>query len=150
MPNHIWYYWSFGDMSEENKSGMNWDVIWKDYSTALAKWQEVFDLFQKTTSEMQTKYNEVLEKASSESSKDTMKLFGENWFKSMNPSGTEPFKQFGENWEKAMSEYSGQAFKQFSDSWQKTLNDSALESMKTFEEMMNKFAETWKSMWPKK
>ena len=33
------------------------------------------------TSEMQAKYNEVMEKAASESSKTTMEQFGQNWQK---------------------------------------------------------------------
>ena len=40
-------------------------------------------------------------------------------------------------------------FKQFVDNWQKTLSSSGLAQMNSYGEMMKKFAETWKSMWPK-
>ena len=109
---------SFGD----------WDTLWKEYSKALEKWREVFETFQKSTVEMQEKYNEVMGKASTESSKDTM-------------------KQFSDGWQKAMNEYNANAFKQFGENWQKAMNDSGMESVKAYGEMMNKFAETWQKMW---
>ena len=52
-------------------------------------------------------------------------------------------------WEKAMNEYTSSAFKQFGENWQKSMSQSGMESFKSYEEMMNKFTETWKSMWPK-
>ena len=98
-------------MSKSKKSSNEWDELWKEYTDVLDKWKEIFETFQKTTMEMQKTYNQLMEKAASESSKDTM-------------------KQFGENWQKAMSQ-------------------SGMESIKAYGEMMNKFAETWKNMWPK-
>jgi len=131
----------------ETKSPGGWDSLWKEYTNSLEKWREVFESFQKITNEMQTKYNEVMEKASSESGKDSMQEFGQNWQKAMNEAGITAFKQFGENWQKAMDDYSVNAFKQFSESWQKSMSESGLESMKTYGEMMNKFVDTWKKMW---
>ena len=114
-------------MSDPKTFG-DWDTLWNEYSNALEKWREVFETFQKSTTEMQEKYNEVMQKASTESSKDTMKEFGENWQKAMNDAGINAFKQFGESWQKAM-------------------NDSGMESVKSYGEMMNKFADTWKKTW---
>ena len=68
-------------MSEEKVKG-EWDTLWQEYSKIWEKWREVFETYQKTTLEMQAKYNEVMEKAASESSKDSMKEFGDNWQKS--------------------------------------------------------------------
>ena len=48
-----------------------------------------------------------------------------------------------------MSDYGADAFKQFGESWQKSMSESGLEPMKAYGEMLNKFAETWKNMWPK-
>ena len=137
-------------LMSENKMPQNeWENLWQEYTKVLEKWREVFDAFQKATAEMQKKYNEVMEKAANNSSKDTMKLFGENWLKSMSQSGTDTFKQFSDYWEKAMNEYSSSAFKQFSENWQNSISQSGMESFKSYEEMVNKFAETWKNMWPK-
>ena len=134
------------NMSEKKSTG-EWDVLWQDYSNIWGKWQEVFDTFQKTTREMQNKYNEVMEKAASESSKDTMKEFGDNWQKAMSDAGINAFKQFETSWQKAMSEYTTTAFKEFGENWQKSMNDSGLEAMKNYGEMMNKFNDTWKKTW---
>ncbi len=136
-------------MSENKIPPNEWENLWQEYTKVLEKWREVFDAFQKATADMQKKYNEVMEKAASNSSKDTMKLFGENWQKSLSQTGSDAFKQFSDNWEKAMSEYSSNAFKQFSENWQKSISQSGMESFKSYEEMVNKFAETWKNMWPK-
>jgi hypothetical protein len=48
-----------------------------------------------------------------------------------------------------MNEYTSNAFKQFGENWQKALTQSGLGSFKSYGEMMTKFAETWKNMWPK-
>ena len=136
-------------MSDDSKSTNDWDGLWQEYSKVLEKWREMFELFQKSTKEMQKKYTEVLEKAATESSKETMKQFGENWQNAMTQSGIDAFKQFSENWEKAMNEYSSNAFKQFGENWQKALTQSGMGSFKSYGEMMTKFADTWKNMWPK-
>ena len=136
-------------MSKEKMPPNEWNNLWNDYTKVLEKWREMFNAFQAATIDMQKKYNEVMEKAANNSSKDTMKLFGENWQKAMSESGSNMFKQFSDNWEKAMNEYTSNAFKQFGENWQKALSQSGMDSFKSYEEMMNKFAETWKSMWPK-
>jgi hypothetical protein len=137
-------------VSKEKMPPNEWENLWQEYVKVFEKWREIFDAFQEATMNMQKKYNEVMEKAANNSSKDTMKLFGENWQKSLNESGANAFKQFSDNWEKAMNEYTSSAFKQFGENWQKSMSQSGMESFKSYEEMMNKFAETWKSMWPKK
>jgi len=114
--------------SKQPSSTADWDKMWQEYTSALDQWKLIFDSFQKACVDMQQKYNNVMEKAATESSKDTM-------------------KEFGENWQKAMNEYTGNAFKQFGENWQNTMSESAMESFKAYGDMMNKFAETWKKMW---
>lgn len=133
-------------MSGSNKFG-DWDTLWNEYTKSLEKWKEVFESFQKMTQEMQTKYNQVIEKASTESSKTTMEEFGQNWQKAMNDAGAKSLTQFNENWQKAMSDYGAQAFKNFGQSWEQSVNESGMDTIKAYGEMMNKFAETWKKMW---
>jgi len=89
-------------MSEDKSN--DWDRLWKEYSQALEKWQEVFLSMQKASSEMQKKYNEAMEKAAGESSQDTMKEFGENWQKAMNDYSVGSFKELSENWQNAMND----------------------------------------------
>ncbi len=48
-----------------------------------------------------------------------------------------------------MNVYTSNAFKQFGENWQNTLNQSGMEYFKSYGDMMNKFSETWKSMWQK-
>ena len=136
-------------MSETTKSTIDWDKLWEEYSNLFAKWKEVFQTFQNTTLEMQKKYNEVMEKAATSSSKDTMKQFGENWQNAMNQAGIDTFKQFSTNWENAMNEYTSNAFKQFSENWQNSLSQSGMDYFKSYGDMMSKFTETWKNMWQK-
>lgn len=136
-------------MSKNDGLTGEWDNLWKEYTKALEKWREVFELFQKTTSDMHEKYNELMKKAATDSSKDAMKQFGENWQKAMKEAGISAFNQFNENWQKAMNEWGTDAFKQFGKSWQMSMNESGLESMRVYGEMMTKFAETWNKMWPK-
>ena len=113
-----------------NSKNNEWDSLWGEYSKSLENWKSMFEQFQNASNDMQTKFNQVWEKASSESS-------------------TETFKDFTENWQKYMNDTNGSAFKQFTDNWQKTLSSSGLEQMNAYGEMMKKFAETWNSMWPK-
>jgi len=135
-------------MTSEGKSN-EWDSIWQEYSKSLANWKTVFEQIQNATNDMQTKFNEVWEKASKESSVDTMKLFGENWQKSLSDAGMKSFKEFGEAWQKSLNETNASTFKQFAENWQKSLNSSGMEHMKDYGEMMKTFAETWNNMWPK-
>lgn len=135
-------------MTSEEKSN-HWDSLWQEYSKSLENWKTIFDQIQNATNEMQAKFNEVWEKASKESSANTMKAFGENWQKSLSDAGIKSFKEFGDTWQKALNESNTSAFKQVAENWQHALNSSGMESMKAYGEMMKKFAETWNTMWPK-
>ncbi len=115
-------------MSEQGKNN-EWDSLWGEYTKSLENWKSLFEQIQNASNDMQSKFNSVWDKATVESSADTMKLFGENWQKALNDSNTATFKQFTENWQKALS-------------------SSGLEQMNAYGEMMKKFAETWTSMWP--
>ncbi len=116
-------------MSEQDKSN-EWDSLWQEYTKSLDAWKSLFEQMQNASNDMQAKFNQVWDKATVESSAETMKLFGENWQKALNDSNADVFKQFAEN-------------------WQKTLSSSGLEQMNAYGEMMKKFAETWNSMWPR-
>lgn len=135
-------------MTSEEKSNQ-WDSLWQEYSKSLENWKTVFEQIQNATNDMQAKFNEVWEKATKESSIDTMKVFGENWQKSLSDAGIKSFKEFGEAWQKSLNEANASAFKQVAENWQHTLNSSGMENMKAYGEMMKKFAETWNTMWPK-
>ena len=135
-------------MTSEEKSNQ-WDSLWQEYSKSLENWKTVFEQIQNATNDMQAKFNEVWEKATKESSIDTMKAFGENWQKSLSDAGIKSFKEFGEAWQKSLNEANASAFKQVAENWQHTLNSSGMENMKAYGEMMKKFAETWNTMWPK-
>ncbi|MGI0101294.1 MAG: hypothetical protein ACREA7_01710 [Nitrosotalea sp.] len=114
-------------MSKENKN-QDWDEMWSGYTQMLKKWSQNLEALQKTSAEVQEKYNEVMSKAISESSQKTIKEFQENWQKAMTKAGAAAFKQFGE-------------------SWQKSISESGLDQLQTYGDMMNKFAETWQKMW---
>lgn len=135
-------------MTSEEKSNQ-WDSLWQEYSKSLENWKTVFEQIQNATNDMQAKFNEVWEKATKESSIDTMKAFGENWQKSLSDAGIKSFKEFGEAWQKSLNEANASTFKQVAENWQHTLNSSGMENMKAYGEMMKKFAETWNTMWPK-
>ena len=135
-------------MSEQEKPN-EWDSLWQEYTKSLENWKTLFEQIQNASNEMQAKFNEVWEKATVESSAETMKLFGENWQKAMNDAGMNSFKEFSENWQKSLNDSNAATFKQFADNWQKSLSSSALEQMNAYGELMKKFAETWSSMWPK-
>ena len=135
-------------MSEEEKTH-EWDSLWGEYTKSLENWKSLCDQIQNSNKEMQSKFNEVWEKATVESSAETMKLFGENWQKAMTDAGMNSFKGFSDNWQKALNDSNAATFKQFVDNWQKTLSSSGLEQMSAYGEMMKKFTETWSSMWPK-
>lgn len=135
-------------MTSEEKSN-HWDSLWQEYSKSLENWKTVFEQIQNATNDMQAKFNEVWEKATKESSIDTIKTFGENWQKSLSDAGIKSFKEFGEAWQKSLNEANASTFKHVAENWQQTLNSSGMESMKAYGEMMKKFAETWNTMWPK-
>jgi hypothetical protein len=114
-------------MSKETPT-KDWDKLWIEYNKSLKTWMNTFESLQKTTKDVQSKYNDVMAKAVKESSDNTMKQFTDTWQKSMNDAGISALKQFGDN-------------------WQKVINQSGMEQLKTYGEMMNKFAETWQKMW---
>ncbi|MGI0006848.1 MAG: hypothetical protein ACREAR_02485 [Nitrosotalea sp.] len=116
-------------MSKEH-APKDWDKMWIEYNKSLKAWMHTFELLQKATTDVQSKYNDVMAKALKESSDKTMSQFTENWQKSMSQAGIETFKQFGNNWQKSFSQ-------------------SGMDQMKAYGDVMNKFAETWQKMWNK-
>jgi hypothetical protein len=115
-------------MSKEKAK--DWDKLWDDYTELLRKWMQTFESLQKTSAEIQAKYNEVMVKATNESSENTLKEFHENWQKSMNDVALNAFKQFGENWQKVTNQY-------------------GIEQLKVYGDIMSTFAQTWQKMWRK-
>jgi len=136
-------------MSTEEKSN-EWDSLWQEYTKSLENWKTLFEKIQNANNDMQTKFNEVWEKASKESSVDTMKLFGENWQKALSDAGMKSFKEFSDAWQKAVNDTGADSFKKFAEDWQKNLVGPGMEQIEAYGEMMKKFAETWTSMWPNK
>ncbi len=136
-------------MSKEEKSN-EWDLLWQEYTKSLENWKTIFEKVQNANNDMQAKFNEVWEKATKESSLDTMKLFGENWQKALSDAGMKSFKEFSDAWQKAMNDTGADSFKKFAEDWQKNLVGPGMEQMEAYGEMMKKFAETWTSMWPNK
>ncbi|MDH3191892.1 MAG: hypothetical protein OEM18_04320 [Nitrosopumilus sp.] len=134
-------------MSEEKSN--EWDSLWQEYSKSLENWKNLFEQIQSANNDMQAKFNEVWRKASKESSAETMKLFAENWQKALADAGMKSYKEFSQAWQKTLSDSSTTAFKQFAENWQKSFSSSGMEQMQTYGEIMKKFSETWKSMWPK-
>ena len=82
-------------MSKEAKPN-EWDSLWQEYTKSLENWKTLFEQVQNANNDMQTKFNEVWEKATKESSFDTMKSFGENWQKNLMGSGMEQMEAYGE------------------------------------------------------
>ena len=80
----------------KNQKIMNGIPIMGRIFKITRNWKSIFEQIQNASNEMQTKFNQVWEKASDESSPETMKLFGENWQKSMTDAGMKSFKDFGE------------------------------------------------------
>ena len=114
-------------MSKDDSS-QNWDKLWTEYNKSLKTWLQTFESLQKASSEVQTKYNEVMAKALSGSDQNTLNQFTENWQKTMSEAALNAFKQFGQNWQTLMSQ-------------------SGMEQLRTYGEMLNKFAETWGRMY---
>ena len=136
-------------MSKEQKPN-EWDSLWQEYTKSLENWKTIFEQAQKANNDMQAKFNEVWEKATKESSLETMNLFAENWQNALSDAGMTSFKAFSDAWQKALNETGSDAFKKFAESWQKNIMGSGMEQMKAYGELMKKFSETWTSMWPKK
>ncbi len=135
-------------MSEPEKTG-EWDSMWEEYVKSLENWKALCDQIQAATSDMQSRFNDVWEKAFRESSADTIKSFGENWQNAMNEAGMKPIKEFGDSWQRALNSSNTDVFKQFVENWQNSTTMSGFEQMTAYGEMMKKFADTWNSMWPK-
>ena len=114
-------------MTKDN-SPPDWDKLWMEYNKSLKTWLQAFESLQRASSEVQAKHSEIMAKALSGSSQNTLGEFTENWQKAMNEAGLNAFKQWGENWQTMMSQ-------------------SGMEQLKTYGEMMNKFAETWGRMY---
>jgi len=108
----------------------SWDSLWTEYTDLLKKWTQTFESLQKISSDVQTKYNDVMRKAVNESSEQTLKEFYQNWQKSMNDDAVSAFKEYGKNWQKVSSE-------------------SGMEQLKAYGELMDTFAQTWQKMWRK-
>ncbi|MFY9300280.1 MAG: hypothetical protein WAO91_03735 [Candidatus Nitrosotenuis sp.] len=108
----------------------DWDSLWSEYTTLLKKWTQTFESLQKISSDIQAKYNDVVQKAVSESSEKTLKEFYQNWQRSMNESAVNAFREFGKNWEKVT-------------------NESGMEQLKAYGDLMETFAQTWQKMWRK-
>jgi len=136
-------------MSKEEKSN-EWDSLWQEYTKSLENWKTLFEQVQNANNDMQAKFNEVWEKATKESSLETMKSFGENWQNALTNTGMNSFKDFSDAWQKALSGTGPDAYKKFAETWQKNLIVPGMGQMEVYGEMMKKFAETWSSMWPVK
>ena len=61
-------------MSTDSKNN-EWDSLWGEYSKSLENWKSLFEQIQNASNDMQTKFNQVWEKASAESSPETIKDF---------------------------------------------------------------------------
>ncbi len=134
-------------MSKEEKSN-EWDSLWQEYTKSLENWKTMFEQVQNANNDMQAKFNEVWEKASKESSLETMKSFGENWQNALSNAGMNSFKEFSDAWQKALNDTNADAYKKFAETWQKNLLVPGMGQMEAYGELMKKFAETWSSMWP--
>ena len=136
-------------MSKEAKSN-EWDSLWQEYTKSLENWKTLFEQVQNANNDMQAKFNQVWEKATKESSLDTMKSFGENWQNAISNAGMNSFKEFSDTWQKALNETGTDAYTKFAETWQKNLLVPGMGQMEAYGELMKKFAETWSSMWPVK
>jgi hypothetical protein len=81
-----------------------WDSLWQEYTKSLENWKTLFEQVQNANQDMQAKFNEVWEKASKESSFETMKSFGENWQNALGNTGMNSFKEFSDSWQKALNQ----------------------------------------------
>ena len=57
------------NMSKESKPN-EWDSLWQEYTKSLENWKTLFEQVQNASNDMQTKFNEVWEKATKESYQD--------------------------------------------------------------------------------
>ena len=130
-------------------SAKEWNMLWQEYTKSLENWKGMFEQAQAASSEMQSRFNDVWEKATVDTSSDTMRRFAENWQKAMSDAGIKSFREFSEGWQKALTDAGSGGFVQFAENWQKALSATGLEQMNSYGEMMKKFAETWNFMWPK-
>lgn len=126
-----------------------WDLLWSEYTKSFENWTRMYEQAQAASSEMQARFTEVWEKASSDTSSDTMKLFAANWQSAMSDAGIKSFKEFSEGWQKALGDAGSGGFARFAENWQKALGDAGLDQMNAYGQMLRRFAETWSAMWPK-
>lgn len=114
------------DTKPSNSKG--WDALWNEYNDLLKQWGKDYEAIQKTSSDIQQKYMEIMQKGVQESNPSTIQDFYRNWQKSVEDSGVNTYKQFVED-------------------WQKLTNKAGMEQLESYGDMMNKFADTWKRMW---
>lgn len=115
-------------MSKENSS-TEWEKLWFDYNKTLKAWMGDYASLQRSSSEVQTKYAEVMAKAIKLSNSEVLDKFTENWKKAIKETGIESFKP--------------------DDNWLNSFNKAGMEQIKLYGEMMSKFSETWQKMWDK-
>ena len=96
-------------MSKEH-APKDWDKMWIEYNKSLKAWMHAFESLQKATTDVQSKYNDVMAKALKESSDKTMSQFTENWQKSFSQSGMDQMKAYGD------------VMNKFAETWQKMWN----------------------------
>lgn len=130
-------------------TGKEWDMLWNEYTRSLENWKKMYEQAQSASSEMQSRFNEVWQKAAADTSADTMRKFAENWQRAMSDAGIKTYNEFSEGWQKALSDAGSGGFAQFAESWQKSLGSAGLEQMNAYGQMIKKFADTWNVMWPK-
>lgn len=131
------------------KNSGEWTKLWQEYTESLQKWNSLVDSAIKANQDMQKKFLAVMEKATKESSADTIRQFGENWQKTMSEAGVKSVQEFSQYWQKATSQPNAE-FQKFAQDWQDAISNQGLVQMKAYGDMMNKFADTWNNMWPQK
>ena len=67
----------------EQRGRGDWQSLWDEYTRSFENWKRMVESVQRASSDMQRSFNQVMEKAASESSADTMKKFGETWQRAM-------------------------------------------------------------------
>lgn len=115
-------------MSKDSAS-TDWDKLWFDYNKSLKAWMGDYAALQRSASEVQAKYAEVMAEAVKLSSSEILGKFTENWKKAIMETGVKTFKP--------------------DDNWLNSFNQSGMEQIKSYGEMMSKFAEIWQKMWNK-
>ena len=115
-------------MSKENPT-TDWEKLWFYYNKTLKAWMGDYASLQRSSSEVQAKYAEVMAKAIKLSNSEILDKFTENWKNAIKETGVESFKP--------------------DDNWLTSFNKAGMEQIKLYGEMMSKFSETWQKMWNK-